>query len=294
VLVALPPHAPARLIRYAASLAQMGAGVEFRFVSILPTRPDPTRPIDRDRLMASLEVEVQEAFAEVSDVVKVYVNVLKGPLLDRLLGFAAEQEVDLVLVGHETRHSGRRALARRLAMKAPCSVWMVPDEAPSSISRILVPIDFSPPAADALSVAVSLARLCGVPECLALHVYFDPGVARYDEYDAVLRGQEQAAFEKFVAPLDCQGVRVEPLFVESANVPHAIGRVAQERGIDLIVMGTRGRTRSAAILLGSETDQTLIETRTPILIVKHFGARLGLLRALLEKDFGASEEPRFG
>jgi nucleotide-binding universal stress UspA family protein len=210
------------------------------------------------------------------------------------LEFSVEQEVDLILLGHRPQHSGRRALARRLAMKAPCSVWMVPDQAASGIERILVPIDFSAHSADALSVATSLARLCGVAQCLALHVYFDPGVARYDEYDAVLRGQEQQAFAKFIASIDCQGVQVEPLFVEGPHVAHAILRTAQERQIDLIVMSTRGRTRSAAILLGSETDHTLIETQTPILVVKHFGAHLGLLRALLNKELGGSDQPRFG
>jgi nucleotide-binding universal stress UspA family protein len=295
VLVALSPVGDnGGLLRYAANLARVGVGVEFRFVSILPVQPDPAHTIDRDRLLAALEAEVDKAFAQASDLVKIYVNVLKGPVLDRLLEFSVEQEVDLILLGHQPQHSGRRALARRLAMKAPCSVWMVPDKAPPTLERILAPIDFSLHSADVLSVAVSLARLSGLTQCLALHVYFDAGVARYDEYDAVLRGQEQETFQKFVASIDCQGVHVEPLFVEGPHVPHAILRAAQERQIDLIVMGTRGRTRSTAILLGSETDHTLIETQTPILVVKHFGAHLGLLRALLQKEFGGSNQPRFG
>jgi hypothetical protein len=31
------------------------------------------------------------------------------------------------------------------------------------------------------------------------------------------------------------------------------------------------------------TDETMIDTRVPLLVVKHYGARLGLLRALLER-----------
>jgi outer membrane protein OmpA-like peptidoglycan-associated protein len=53
--------------------------------------------------------------------------------------------VDLILVGHGRGHSGKRALARRLAMKAPCSVWVVPEGAPARLNRILVPVDFSDP-----------------------------------------------------------------------------------------------------------------------------------------------------
>jgi hypothetical protein len=78
---------------------------------------------------------------------------------------------------------------------------------------------------------------------------------------------------------------VTPLFDEGANAAHAIERVAEREQADLIVMGTRGRSRSAAILLGSVTEQTLIETRLPLLAVKHFGARMSVLQALLDRRF---------
>ncbi|MEX0718021.1 MAG: universal stress protein, partial [Planctomycetaceae bacterium] len=182
----------------------------------------------------------------------------------------------------------------RLAMKAPCSVWMAPDGSDPRLRRILVPIDFSAASADVLDVAASLADLAGGSECLALHVYFNPAVTTFDEYDAVLRGQEQQSFAKLLESVDARGLEIEPLFVESANVPHAIERVAEERQCDLIVMGTRGRSRSSAILLGSETEQTIIETRKPLLAVKHFGSQLGLLGALLDKQVIGKKGPRFG
>lgn len=293
LLVALPrTDADAGLIDYATMLARRGAAVEVRFVHVLPAGDEAART--RDRVLAAMEADVRDAFTDVPETVQSYSNVLKGPVVDRLLGYCAEQQVDMILVGHRSDHSSRRSLARRLAMKAPCSVWMVPDGSPAAIRRILVPVDFSKHAADALAVATSLAAMSGLRECLALHVYFDSAVARYEEYDEVIRGDEAQAFERFLEPLDCQGVRIEPLIEEGANVPHVIGRVADANGVDLIVMGTRGRSRSAAVLLGSETEQTLIETRVPLLAVKHHGARLGGLRALLDKDFILKTSPRFG
>jgi hypothetical protein len=75
-------------------------------------------------------------------------------------------------------------------------------------------------------------------------------------------------------------------------VAHAIGRVAQRISADLIMMGTRGRSRSAAILLGSVTEATILQTRLPLLAVKHYGARMGLLEALLDRDFLSRGAPR--
>ena len=84
-----------------------------------------------------------------------------------------------------------------------------------------------------------------------------------------------------------------PVFEEAANVAHAINRVAAQRGCDLVVMATRGRSRSAAILLGSVTEETIVETRVPLLVVKHYGAQLGLLQALLDKGFRSRPSEQF-
>jgi nucleotide-binding universal stress UspA family protein len=221
-------------------------------------------------------------------------EVLQGPLVDRLLAFVAEQEVDLVLVGHRPDHlPGGGSLVRRLAMQAPCSVWIVPDGSPLRLKKILVPIDFSNHSADAMSVATSLARLVGHAECLPLHVYLNEAVLTYDEYEPIARGEEAEAYRTFAAPIDTSGATVSPLFVQGANVAHTIHAVASEQSVDLKVMSTRGRSRSAAILLGSVTEGVIIEARTPVLVVKHFGARLGLLQLLLDRTFRQSRSPHF-
>lgn len=48
-------------------------------------------------------------------------------------------------------------------------------------------------------------------------------------------------------------------------------------------MGTRGRSRSSAVLLGSETEQVMMDTSVPVLAVKHRGAQLRLRQALADQ-----------
>lgn len=273
------------LIRYAALVARLGTVNRVRFVHVLPSTAGPSTSHDHDRVLAEVQAEVRPHFTGVPEAAQVSYDVLTGPLVDRVLAHVAEKEVDLLLVGHGIEAPGRRVLARRLAMKAPCSVWIVPEDSPAALQCILVAIDFSEPAADSMRVATSMARLSGHAECLALHVYFNEGVITYEGYDQVLRGQEEHAYRQFIAPINCQGVQVTPLFEEGANVGHVINRVADRHGVDLIVLATRGRSRSAAILLGSVTEEMIIETRVPLLAVKHFGARLGVLQALLDRRF---------
>ena len=86
-------------------------------------------------------------------------------------------------------------------------------------------------------------------------------------------------------------MQVLALFEEGANVVNVINRLVERQGINLVVMGTRGLSRSAAVLLGSETEHTIIESRIPVLVFKHFGARLNLLQALLNKKFRIKSGP---
>ena len=274
------------LIQYAAMLARLDTAMELRFVHVLPAPKAGSSAHEHDHALQDSERAVREAFLNVSDNVKVFCDVLKGPLLDRLLGFAAEQEVDLMLLGHRPDHPpGRGSLVRRLAMQAPCSIWIVPHGSPPSLKRMLVPVDFSEHAADAVRVAASMSRLTGDTECLALHVYSNEAVITYEEHDPVLLGQKEDTFEQFIASVDCRGVTVTPIFEEATNVAHAIHRVAEEQNVDLKVMATRGRSRSTTILLGSVTEGVIIEARTPVLVVKHFGARLGVLQVLMDRRF---------
>jgi nucleotide-binding universal stress UspA family protein len=277
--------ADADLIQYAAMVVRLGTATAVRFVHVLPSADGRLAANDHDSVLASLRAGVPLHFTGVPETAQLSYDVLHGPLVDQLLTYAAENQVDLLLVGHKAATPGRRALARRLAMKAPCSVWMVPENSPPAFSRILAPIDFSEESADTLRVVTSMARLSGHTDCLALHVYFNEAVVSYEGYNHVLRGEEEQAYRKFIAPINCQGVKVTPLFEEGYNTAHVIQRVADREGADLIVMATRGRSRSAAILLGSVTEQMIIETRVPLLVVKHFGARLGVLQALLDRRF---------
>jgi hypothetical protein len=101
-------------------------------------------------------------------------------------------------------------------------------------------------------------------------------------------------FSCFLSRLNLGEIEVKTIWEESPNTAQTIARVAEHAQSDLIVMGTRGRSESAAILLGSETDHTLMESPIPTLAVKHFGPHLGLIEALLDRRFRKREEAHFG
>ena len=256
----------AGLLRYAAMLNRVLPGAEIRCLHVADEK-------DSTRLCAELASVASQFLPEARS------DVVAGDVLDSILEVATAQNSDLILLGHSSGRR-RRSLARRLSMKAPCSVWMAPGQTAPCLSRILVPIDFSRISADTVSVATALAEAAGLEECLALHVDFSEAVVTFDEVDEMLSQDRDRAFGLFIAPINLHGVWVKPLFVDSPHVAQTIVRTAVEQACDLIVMGTRGRSPSAAVLLGSETEHCLIASPVPVLAVKHFGARLSLLQAL--------------
>jgi SulP family sulfate permease len=295
VLVAVgDPEQDAGLLQYSRIIRNLSDDAEHCFVHVLEW-PGQSRfkegPATHAQTLRMLEEQVALHYGADTHA---RCLVLHGNIVDSLLESAAELAADLILVGHSREHGGRRSLARRLAMQAPCSVWMRPQDSISSLRCVLAAIDYSEPSAYALSMAGHIARRAGNPEFLALHVYLNQGSVGAEEYRIPEQAREREAFERFAEPLDIASVHVRPVLEEGASVTHALDRLAESQGVDLVVMGSRGQSRSASILLGSESEHVLMETKIPVLIAKRRGERMGLLQALLDRDFHLQEPPRFG
>jgi nucleotide-binding universal stress UspA family protein len=62
------------------------------------------------------------------------------------------------------------------------------------------------------------------------------------------------------------GVTCETLYLEKDHPYEAIIEAAKQRGCDLIVMASHGRTGIAAVVLGSVTTKVLTHTKIPVLV----------------------------
>ena len=137
-------------------------------------------------------------------------------------------------------------------------------------SRILCPIDFERDLMNALELASRLAiqnsaevfllYVIGAPPAAAMElppVPMDPDPPFEAE---CLRGLEALAQKKLAGvPHD--------VFVASGNAATEILKLATERGIDLIVMGTHGRTGMKRFVLGSVAERVVRESPVPVLTI---------------------------
>jgi sulfate permease, SulP family len=269
--------ADAELLRYAELIREKVAPeAAFQFVHVLPDAGSLSAAAAREipthgSALLSIRDRVNEHFSGSPECL-----VLNGSRVDRLLEHSAESGSDVILLGHRRARTGRRSLVRRLAMKAPCSLWLVPEGSALRIEKILVGIDFSPSSAEAMRLAALLARGARVRGCTAVHV------VRPEE-----RPAGEAAFDRFLGALDLSGTVVQRRTENGTSVTQALLDIAADEEADLIVMGTRGSSSSAAVLLGAEAEQMLRESRYSVLVTRRRGEHLGVLQVLLDRDLQA-------
>jgi len=85
---------------------------------------------------------------------------------------------------------------------------------------------------------------------------------RVDEEDL------EAKIKRQVAEITGSGIRVSVKVIGGhANPATLIAEVAEDVGADLVVVGTRGHTPLAGLMLGSVTDRLLHILRCPVLAV---------------------------
>lgn len=269
------------IIVYARNLAKMGIGRRYEFMHVVePETPSSTLV----ELQARIEAYVKQGMADLSGKMEVMCQVVPGIRTDVLMMQAVQSRADIILLGHRRIRSGRRSLARRLAMISPSSIWLVPEGAPLTIDRMLAPVDFSDNSADALSVAADIACKAKCQSLTVMHVSFDNATFRYDEHRQEMKSDEMNQLREFLAGVETQEVTVKLRIEEGPNPGPSILRVAEEIQADLLILSTRGRSRAAAVLLGSVTAHIMERAPVAVLAVKHFGALMGLFEVLRDKN----------
>ena len=125
------------------------------------------------------------------------------------------------------------------------------------IRKILYATDFSSYSNQAYFHAVALAENHGA-QLTILYVYNERGS---DEDRAHWREQLEQ-----IRPVN-PGIPVRHVFLEGDPATEIV-RHARESGIDLIVMGTHGRTGLERLLMGSVAEKVMREATCSVLVVK--------------------------
>ncbi|HYA26386.1 MAG TPA: universal stress protein [Thermodesulfovibrionales bacterium] len=173
---------------------------------------------------------------------------------------ASENQVDMIVIGRRGRKGIVKLLLGEVASKvighAPCKVLVVPRAAKIGYQTILVATDGSEHGNAAVGEAVAIAKRCG-SHLIALSVMRDES-ERQEVSDLSSKALELAKKE---------GVSAEALTPIGRSFD-VIVETAGGRGVDLIVMGTYGKTGLRKFLMGSSTEKVIGYAGCAVLVVK--------------------------
>jgi len=210
-------------------------------------------------------------------------EIVEGKQVDMLLQHISQKDIDLVVVGRKRWENISGHVTEHLARKAPCSVLIIPEGNDMILKNILVGTDFSPHSKGAMDMAIAFAFRTGLAKIVCLHIigYQSPD-KHYDGFLELLKKVARDDFDKFLKQFRFQGINVRSTIRVERNIAKAIREFLWEHKTDLIIVGARGRTAAAAVMLGSVTENLIRITNTPLLAVKRKGANMSLLKALFK------------
>lgn len=204
--------------------------------------------------------------------------VVTGDPFDGILRTAATLKPDLIVMGQHRRQLLRDILVgttiERVVRARSFPVLMVNNEAQRRYERVLVAVDMSETSARAI-FAAGKAGLFEIRPTL-LHAFEpaakgkmkigDAGQKAIENY--VAREREQARSE-VISFLKAHELHDEswPLLVEEGSARNVLLRTVREMRPDLLVMGTRGRSKLLTALLGSVAEECLRSLDVDVLAV---------------------------
>jgi hypothetical protein len=169
---------------------------------------------------------------------------------------------DVIVMGR----SGRSGLSRlwlgsvtaRVIGFSPINVLVIPPGTSLGFARLLVASDGSPDSAGAFQEALSLARSPGKVQLLALAAAREEG--EIIEAQAIIDGLLEAA--------NREGLPLTGILPQGQQPDDAIVQTALSKEVDLIIMGSHGRTGLKRLLMGSVTERVIGQAPCPVLVVK--------------------------
>jgi nucleotide-binding universal stress UspA family protein len=202
-----------------------------------------------------------------------------------ILGYAKENDVDLIVMGTHGRrglgHLFLGSVAEEVVRLSSCPVLTIRErEVPAPVEamkHILVPIDFSEHAQQALVYAKHLAAfykarlqlLHVVEEFIPPTFYLASGTSVF-AFRPELKVRAEQEIKKLFKEVPGPEVAADFHIIEGFAAVDIV-RFAESHQSDLIVIATHGRTGIEHMLLGSVTEKVVRRAPCPVFTVRAFG-----------------------
>lgn len=219
------------------------------------------------------------------------VHVKEGAPSKEILKFVDKNNIDLIMMGRHKNFAGGGVLSNRLARRAACNLFIIPEDSELNINLLHVPCDFSPHSKIAMEEAIRIARHHGnETKIIIQNVYTVPGGYHYsgktyEEFAEVMKANAQKDYKRFIKEIDTEGVNIEVVYSLDTNDNPVtdIMDFANYHRPGAIIIGVKGRTSTTALFIGSRAEHLIQHnSQIPMMVVRPKGKNAGILDLLKE------------
>jgi nucleotide-binding universal stress UspA family protein len=285
------------LIKFVAAIARATSCKQIYFVNVVPSLNLPEAiqkefPSLMDNALEERKNQIWEKVAahiNTDEFEEVQVVVKEGVPAKQILELSLEKNIDLIVVGRKTSLKGSGLVSYRLARRAACSLFIVPEGLETGIRKILVPSDFSDYSVIAMEEAINISQKTGA-KLIVQNVYNVPAGYHYtgktfDEFARIMEKNAKKDYRKFIKTIDTRGIKPKVIYSLDKNDDPVedIYEMAEKIQPDCIVIGAKGRTATTAIFLGSLAERLVqINKKFPLMVVRPKGKNAGILEYILD------------
>ena len=228
-------------------------------------------------IMGSMRKPCEEALKKAEKLAKEEGVLIKtvceeGEIFERISDLAAAENCDLIVMGRRGLSRLERSLVGSVTARvigySQRDVLVVPSDTHVGFQRVLVATDGSKQCRTAVERAIDFSRSYGGEMSVVSIV--DVPAEFYAEAPQVVEDLARKALgyvEEVKKQAEASGVKAET-FVREGEAYQAIIDLAKARDVNIIVMGSHGRTGLKRLLMGSVAEKVIGYAPCPVLVTK--------------------------
>ena len=202
------------------------------------------------------------------------VLISEDPYSESLINYIVDKYViQLALIGNKNKSRGTGVVSGKLLRLLKCDILSIPKDTTPVISSIWAGTDFSNASKKVFKVAESLQKTT-TAKVKAMHIYnvpvqFSPYIPK-EHLNSKIENHLKEKYAKFIKKIAFDGdLTSEIILGRDIGIAENLISKAEASGVNLIIVGDKGRNTFSSLLVGSVTEELFNQDmEVPLWIVK--------------------------
>jgi nucleotide-binding universal stress UspA family protein len=202
------------------------------------------------------------------------VLISEDPYSESLINYIVDKyAIQLALIGNKNKFRGTGVVSGKLLRLLKCDILSIPKDTAPVISSIWAGTDFSNASKKVFKVAENLQKTT-TAKVKAMHIYnvpvqFSPYIPK-EHLDSKIENHLKEKYEKFIKKIAFDGALTSEIILgRDIGIAEKLISKAEVSGVDLILVGDKGRNTFSSLLVGSVTEELFNQDmEVPLWIVK--------------------------